>query len=85
MLVIRRREGEAVLIGDGIEIEVVELTASRVKLGIKAPVEVLILRKEIRLAEQQNRAAARGVNAGALEDLVARLRPAPTATISSSR
>lgn len=62
MLVIRRRAGEAVLIGDGIEVTVIEITGSRVKLGVQAPVAVPILRKEIRLAELQNVAAAEGAS-----------------------
>ena len=33
MLVIRRRVGESVLIGEGVEITVIDVTASRVKLG----------------------------------------------------
>jgi carbon storage regulator len=74
MLVIRRRVGEAVLIGDGIEIEIIDLSPSRVKLGIKAPDSVPILRKEIQLAGEQNRKAAQGVTASAIENFLARLR-----------
>jgi carbon storage regulator len=60
MLVIRRKAGEAVLIGAGVEVTVIEVGPSRVKLGIDAPAEVLILRKEIQLTAEQNRAAAEG-------------------------
>ncbi len=58
MLVIRRRAGESILIADDIEIEVLETTPTRVKLGIKAPKAVAVRRKEVRLTEVQNRAAA---------------------------
>jgi carbon storage regulator len=58
MLVIRRRIGEAVLIDGGIEIEVLESTASHVKLGIRAPREIAVVRKEVQVAAAQNRAAA---------------------------
>jgi carbon storage regulator len=58
MLILRRREGEAVLIGEDVEIRVVEVGGGRVKLGISAPAEVLILREEIHLAAEQNLAAA---------------------------
>ena len=58
MLVIRRRPGEVLLIGDDVEVEILEVTGSQVKLGIRAPREVTILRKEIRLTIEQNRAAA---------------------------
>lgn len=78
MLVIRRRAGEAILIGADIEIEVLEISPSRVKLGIVAPPKVLVLRKEIQLAGQQNLAAARGLASGRLGVLLARL-PRPGA------
>jgi carbon storage regulator len=74
MLVIRRKAGESLLIGDGIEIEVIDVSPSRVKLGIKAPENVTILRKEIRDAAERNREAARRVTASTIQDLVARLR-----------
>jgi carbon storage regulator len=59
MLVIRRRPGESLLIGEEIEIEILDCGHSQVKLGIRAPKEVTILRKEIRVASEQNRLAAR--------------------------
>ena len=37
MLVLRRRAGERILIGDEMEIEMIEISRSRVKLGIRAP------------------------------------------------
>jgi carbon storage regulator len=58
MLVLRRRAGESILVGDDIEITVVETGPQRVVLGIRAPVQVRVLRKEIRLAEEENRRAA---------------------------
>jgi len=74
MLVLRRRVGEAILIGDGIEVSVIDISPARVKLGIVAPGEVFILRKELREAEAENRAAARGVNRRAVAALVKQLR-----------
>ena len=59
MLVIRRRPGETVVIGDQIEIEILDATSSQVKLGIRAPKSVTVLRKEIQLTREQNLAAAR--------------------------
>ena len=58
MLVIRRRAGESILIADDVEIEILEITPTRVKLGVKAPKEVPVLRKEVRLTQDRNRAAA---------------------------
>jgi carbon storage regulator len=58
MLVVRRREGESVLIGDDIEVVVLEAGQNRVKLGIMAPREILVFRKELELTREQNREAA---------------------------
>jgi carbon storage regulator len=74
MLVIRRRPGESVLIGDNVEIEIIDATPSRVRLGIKAPSDVPILRKETKLAGELNQEAARRVTAAAIQELVVRLR-----------
>ena len=47
MLVITRKEGESVLIGDDIVINVTKAMDGSVKLAIEAPRETLILRKEL--------------------------------------
>ena len=74
MLVIRRKAGESVWIGDSIEVEVIDVTPTRVKLGFKAPDGVVILRREIREAGEQNRLAVRRVAPALVEALVSRLR-----------
>jgi len=66
MLVIRRRAGERLLIGDHIEIEVLEVTATRVKLGIVAPQEIPIIRKEMQTTREQNVAAAHALQPNAI-------------------
>lgn len=47
MLVISRKEGEAVKLADNIEVVVVSIDGQRVRLGIKAPKDVKILRAEL--------------------------------------
>lgn len=47
MLVITRKKGESLLIGDNIEITIVKLDDGSVKLAIEAPREMKILRKEL--------------------------------------
>ena len=74
MLVIRRRSGESLLIGETIEIDILECASSYVKLGIRAPRDVLVLRKEIHVTSQQNRLAAREVPAGEISRLLKSLR-----------
>ena len=78
MLVIRRRPGESVLLGDRIEIEILDSTHSHVKLGIHAPKEVVVLRKEVFLTQQQNRVSAGEVSAAALSRLLESMAPSRT-------
>jgi carbon storage regulator len=47
MLVLTRKKGESILIGDNIEISILEVIGDSVKIGIKAPEEIGILRKEL--------------------------------------
>lgn len=47
MLVITRKKGDSILIGDDIEITVVKLDDGSVKLAIDAPKNLVILRKEL--------------------------------------
>jgi len=47
MLVITRKEDESFLIGDDIEIKIIEAEDGRVKIGIEAPRDKKIVRKEI--------------------------------------
>ncbi len=47
MLVLSRREGETIKIGDGIELTVVSIRGDHVRLGIAAPPEVPIVREEL--------------------------------------
>jgi len=47
MLVLSRKLGESVQVGDGIVIRIVEVRRSRVRIGIEAPPSVRIQREEI--------------------------------------
>ena len=47
MLVITRKEGESLLIGDNIEINISKIADGNVKIAINAPREMTILRKEL--------------------------------------
>jgi carbon storage regulator len=47
MLVLSRKESEKVLLGDDIVLTIVRLSGDRVRLGIEAPSEMLILRQEL--------------------------------------
>jgi len=59
MLVLSRQRDEVIKIGDDIEITVVDIRGDKVRLGITAPKEVQVHRKEVYEAiRRENRAAA---------------------------
>jgi carbon storage regulator len=58
MLILQRRAGESVRIGDDIEITVVATEGGRVRLSISAPKEITILRSELIGARETNLDAA---------------------------
>lgn len=47
MLVLTRKLNESLMIGDDIEIKIVEISGKTVKLGVEAPKDIQIFRKEI--------------------------------------
>lgn len=72
MLVISRRKGQRVSIGDEIELVVTEVHRSSVKLGIVAPRGLTVLRGEVRDSiEEANRSAASSSMDAAAEALAA--------------
>lgn len=58
MLVLRRRAGEGIILGGGIEIEVIEISRTRVKLGVRAPKDITVTRKEAIALAAENRKAS---------------------------
>lgn len=60
MLILTRRRGESIIIGDDIEIHVLDLGGDIVHIGIEAPREIPVHRREIYEAiQEENIAAAR--------------------------
>lgn len=47
MLVLSRKESEKIMLGDSIVLTIVRISGDRVRLGIQAPSDMLILRKEL--------------------------------------
>lgn len=47
MLVLSRKKGETIIVGDNIEVCIVDIQGDNVRVGIKAPREVNIFRKEV--------------------------------------
>lgn len=60
MLVLTRAKDESIVIGDGIEITIVEIKGDKVRLGIVAPRDVAVHRKEVWQAIRDANVAAAG-------------------------
>jgi carbon storage regulator len=69
MLILTRKQGESVAIGDDIQVTVVEIQGKQVKLGVKAPREVAVHRQEIYEKIQQENIRASQVDDFDLSDL----------------
>lgn len=67
MLALSRRKNEALVINNNIEITVLEIKGEQVKLGISAPKDIPVYRKEVYLQIQEANKAA--VSAEGLEEL----------------
>ena len=53
MLVMSRRQGETILIGDDIEIVIAHIARSRVKVGIRAPREMGVIARQVKLVRER--------------------------------
>lgn len=72
MLIMQRRKGESILIGDDIEIFIISINRTKVKFGINAPRSLRVVMREVELVAKENEAAARSC-AGLLEPAIARV------------
>jgi carbon storage regulator len=79
----RRRAGESFLIGADIEIEILEVGPTRVKLGIVAPAQLAISRKEVILTRAENLTASKSTDPAAIAWLSRTLGPARMDTVNS--
>lgn len=73
MLVLTRKSNQSIMIGDEIEVSVLSVAGEKVRIGIQAPREIPVFRKEVYLEIQQEQAASdRGADVdGALSRLAA--------------
>lgn len=73
MLIITRRPGEKLMIGDDVVVEVIEVSGQSVRIGIEAPKSVRVYREEIYTAVKAENAAAAASSPGQVpEDLPAK-------------
>ena len=82
MLVLSCKRDESIMIGDDIEITVVDIKGKQIKLGVTAPKTVSIHRKEVYEAIQQENKAAANTNVNNLSGLVKVLQSKKTSTKS---
>ena len=70
MLVLARKVNESIMIGNDIEITVLEIKGDQIKLGVKAPKSVPIYRKELYVQiQEENKQAGSAVDVEALKGL----------------
>jgi carbon storage regulator len=58
MLVLTRKSNQSIMIGDDIEVSVLAIMGEKVRIGIQAPRDIPVFRKEVYIEIQQERLAA---------------------------
>jgi carbon storage regulator len=69
MLVLSRQKNEAIMIGDDVEITIVDIKGDKVRLGIKAPLSVPVHRREVYIEIKQANVEAAKVGTEALDGM----------------
>jgi len=69
MLILARKVNESIIIGDQIEISIIDIKGDQAKLGIKAPKNVKVYRMEVYEAIQAENKAAAMANPNRIPDL----------------
>ena len=72
MLVLTRKPNQSIMIGDDIEVSVLAIMGEKVRIGIQAPRDVPVFRKEVYLEIQEE--TANDVGTGARDEVDAALR-----------
>lgn len=71
MLALTRKKGESIIINNNIEISILEMRGDQVKIGITAPKEVPVYRKEVYLQiQEENKAAITAESIEALKNIL---------------
>ena len=70
MLVLSRKKDQGIIIGENIELTIIEIQGDQVRIGIKAPKNVPIYREEIFLEIQNENKKAASTGVVKLEDII---------------
>ncbi len=70
MLVLSRKKGQSIMLGDNIELTIIEIQGDQVRIGINAPKSVQVYRKELFLEIQEENKKAAGSSKLELESLL---------------
>ncbi|MCG3110442.1 MAG: carbon storage regulator CsrA [Candidatus Manganitrophus sp.] len=77
MLVLTRKSGEGIIIGDQIRVVVIEVHGNQVRLGIEAPAGIKIYREEVLAKIMLENKKAAGVDPKQLKDILSKGVPPP--------
>jgi carbon storage regulator len=81
MLVLTRKSNQSFMIGDDIEVTVVSIIGEKVRIGIQAPREIPVFRKEVYLEIQRENAAVSASARAEVDDALRRLSPRPRSVL----
>ena len=73
MLVLTRKSNESIMIGDEIELTILSVSGDKVRVGIQAPRDIPVFRREVYLEIQQENIAAGGSARAEVDDALKRL------------
>ena len=73
MLVLSRKKDQGIIIGENIELTIIEIQGDQVRIGIKAPKNISIYRKEIFLEIQNENKKAASTGVVKLEDIIKKM------------
>jgi len=73
MLVLSRRKNDSIIIGDDVTVTIVDCDGDKVRIGIDAPKNIRVLRKELMETAEDNAAASK-VNVDKFEELLGNIK-----------
>ena len=77
MLVLTRKSNQSIMIGDDIEVSVLSIMGEKVRIGIQAPRDIPVFRKEVYLEIQQENVAAGASARAEVDDALKKLSSKP--------